>query len=130
MHLVNSANEVTMNKTGLAVGLLAIIGAAQKADAYSMAGAGWDSCASWSVSRHTYGSGGGIATPGYQNTLKQTHWVLGFLSGIGSLGHSAADPLARMEADAVLAWVDNYCNGHPNDNVAKAATAFYHTHPH
>ena len=30
----------------------------------------------------------------------------------------------RIDADAISAWMDNYCQAHPLDSIAKAADQF------
>lgn len=55
-------------------------------------------------------------------------WLLGFLSGVG-FGNSSYDPLRGIDAEAVWAWVDNYCRNHPLDTVTHAAGYLLAEHP-
>jgi hypothetical protein len=51
----------------------------------------------------------------------QVVWVLGFISGTGF----ALEVLSRRQnltdADAVIAYVDNYCSNNPLDSIAAAS---------
>lgn len=87
---------------------------------YRMLGAGGVSCGTWTADRRQ--------PPGSQ-ILSHVNgeWVLGFLSGVGSRG--SQDPLRGVDADGVWAWVDNYCQVHPLQEVVEAATAFVREHP-
>ena len=47
-------------------------------------------------------------------------WLLGFLTGTADLAATPGviepgklDPLRGVDAEAVWAWVDNYCHAHP-----------------
>ena len=51
-------------------------------------------------------------------------WVLGFSSGVGSVGFEN-----RVDAQGVGGWIDNYCQAHPLDVIAKAASAFVSAYP-
>lgn len=56
-------------------------------------------------------------------------WVLGFLSGAKWVrfenGHlTGADP------ELVWAWIDNYCQDHPLDQISAAIDKFVSTHSH
>jgi hypothetical protein len=112
--------------TVLSVGLMAGVTEAQ---AYVMTGSGTVSCGSWSAHRREYDPGG-KSTIGSQKSMDESAWVLGFLSGIGFIHTNGADPLDGVDADGVWAWIDNYCQAHPIENVGQAAAAFYSIHPH
>jgi hypothetical protein len=97
-----------------------------QAKAYQIAGIGLQSCGSWTAAR-----GGGMAA-------LEVQWVLGYVSGVGFAGqilsneHSAyavIDPLDGTDAQAVLAWIDNYCRAKPLDQIEQAAGAFVFAHP-
>jgi hypothetical protein len=76
---------------------------------YSAGGAGNSSCGTWTL---------------------DTQWLLGFLSGIGFLGKAEGlDPLNGVDAQAVLAWIDNWCHNHPLSPIADAGAAFKNVHP-
>jgi hypothetical protein len=56
---------------------------------------------------------------------------LGFLSGVGYEAAKDGDnPLNEMDAEAVWARLDNYCQGHPLDPISDAVAAFVHAHRH
>jgi hypothetical protein len=108
----------------LAAALL-ISSAAEAAD-FSFIGTGHSSCGSWTASRRT----GQASLP--------EQWILGFLSGVGDVSASNAnavggvterDPLNGVDAQAVWAWVDNYCRANPLDKVVRAGEAFVAAHP-
>jgi hypothetical protein len=44
-------------------------------------------------------------------------WALGYVSGINM--RDRRDFLAHIDADAISAWLDNYCQKHPLSNFAK-----------
>lgn len=88
--------------------------------AYTVGGSGIQSCGSWTANR----AKGPSAPLFYTNST----WVLGFLSGVG-YASPPHDPLHGLDAEAVLAWVDNYCGAYPLDNIATAAGAFVIAHP-
>ncbi len=72
-------------------------------------GAGERSCRVWIVERTDW-----------PNFVLNVSWVEGFVSGVGSTGfemkHSDADP-------HVVAWIDQFCAAHPNDNLVTASAA-------
>lgn len=49
-------------------------------------------------------------------------WAFGFASAIaaGAQLQSGADPLGSLDADAVHAWLEQYCRRHPGDAVSVA----------
>jgi len=42
---------------------------------------------------------------------------------------SGLDPLKGLDADAVWAWMDNYCLTHPLVTIDAATETFVHEHP-
>jgi hypothetical protein len=56
------------------------------------------------------------------------NWALGFLSGAAVYSQSL-NPLERLDSDAVLYWIDNYCRAHPLDQFGVALKAFVVEHP-
>jgi len=78
-------------------------------------GSGTISCGTWTAWRRS-----GQAAHAEQ-------WILGFLSGIGYEG--VGDPLNGVDANAVWAWMDNYCQANPLDAIVKAGAAFNAAHP-
>jgi len=59
----------------------------------------------------------------------QAQWVLGFLTGVGMFGRTF-DPLKKVDAQGVVAWMDNYCQANPLDSIATAAADFVLQQPH
>jgi hypothetical protein len=108
-------------RTVLACLVMLVLGlSAQVACAYEALGPGVISCGTWTAERRT---------PNAITAVMAESWVLGFLSGIGFVGQSGSDPLHGSHAEAVSAWIDNYCKANPLDSVGKAATMFYFAHP-
>ena len=91
------------------------------AEAYTVAGLGNSSCGTWTAARRE------------QRAVGYEQWILGFLNGIGFKGVSASasggDPLNGLDADAVWAWVDNYCQASPLDAIWLAAVQLSLDHP-
>jgi hypothetical protein len=87
---------------------------------FAIMGLGTASCGSWTAARR---SGQAL---GYEQ------WTVGFAAGTASaLGPSKGfDPLRGLDANAVWAWIDNYCRVHPLETVETAAFQFVLAHPH
>lgn len=96
---------------------LAITGGS--AQAYQLLGPGGASCGTWVADQRTAPS---------MYHLDEA-WVLGFLSGAGDIGGPDLDPLRGLDAAAVAAWIDNYCQSHPLKKIVDAAAAFVAAHP-
>jgi hypothetical protein len=107
-------------KRFLALGSLAVILMTNPSIAFTLIGAGAKSCGSWTTARR-YGHNTERSVPFDQ-------WMVGFLSGVGYAGQQ--NPLNNMDADGVLAWVDNYCATYPINDVLTAGMAFIAAHPH
>jgi hypothetical protein len=56
-------------------------------------------------------------------------WVLGFLSAVG-VTSSDKNPLRGVDAEAVWAWIDNYCRAHPLERLVESTEAFIIAHPY
>jgi hypothetical protein len=104
--------------TALAVALMT---GSTVAEGYIALGLGLSSsCGTW------------VEVRGRRLAIGQEQWVFGFLTGVGSAGvylPSKVNPLQGVDANAVLAWMDNYCQAHPLENVGSAAGAFVVAHP-
>jgi hypothetical protein len=101
---------------------LAVVLMSRTAEAYRLLGPGGTSCGSWSEDRLT-----DIGL--YQIDVA---WVLGFLTAVGYMGEGGSEhlnPLGGLDSPAVAAWVDNYCQTHPLDDIQAAAKAFIDAHP-
>lgn len=100
------------------IGIISGLGAAA---AYHQIGAGIDSCGTWTADR---------SNPRGVAALQDEQWVVGFLSGVGFVNQDGDDPLIGVDAEAVWAWIDNYCHANPLASIARAAAQFYMAHPH
>jgi hypothetical protein len=101
----------------LVTGALAV---SHSAAGYTSIGSGATSCAAWAAARHS---------PQASETVTQQQWLVGFLSGIGSMVLGELDPLHGLDAAAVYAWVDRYCHDHPTETIEAAARVFIQEHP-
>lgn len=94
---------------------------APDAASYMLIGQGNQSCGTWTAARRE------------RNALGHEQWVVGFLSGVGYMGLTGGglpyNPLRGVDADAVWAWIDNYCSARPLDRIKDAAVAFMFEHP-
>jgi hypothetical protein len=105
-------------RVSLLIALVFVCGAAP--GDYSLIGVGLNSCGTWTSDR-----AGQNAYP----KLADEQWVVGYLSGMGFEGGGKDNPLNGVDAEAVWAWIDNYCHANPLDHIAKAAEAFSYAHP-
>lgn len=62
------------------------------------------------------------------NYFDMGNWALGFLSAVGVYSVNL-DPLRGVDSDAVLYWLDNYCQARPTDRFVDAVKAFIQQHP-
>lgn len=109
---------------------MVLIAGVAEAGAFAFIGSGALSCGAWTANERGYVPGG-LPNQAFQNDLQDKEWVLGFLSGVGARGEAFGDnPLDGVDAEAVWAWIDNYCLANPVNNIATAAAAFYRAHPH
>jgi hypothetical protein len=99
-----------------------IIGAAEAQPRYfHPMGAASESCSGWTTARQANNT----------RSWVNEQWVLGFLSGVGYVGHqNGLDPLNGMDEQGVVAWIDNYCREHSLDALVVAAVAFRQAHPY
>jgi hypothetical protein len=102
----------------LLLAILAVTLSGGTTEAYQLLGPGGASCGTWTADRRT-----GL----HQIDLA---WVLGFLTAVGYIGVDNLDPLQGLDANAVAAWIDSYCQQHPLQDIDAAAQAFLHAHPH
>ena len=56
------------------------------------------------------------------------NWALGFISGV-AIYTEGLNRLERIEPDAVLAWLDEYCRPRPRATFIEAIRAFIRKHP-
>jgi len=109
-----------VRRFGLAIAVTLLISSAEAAaqpGTYRLIGSGTLSCGSWTALRRQ----------GQAWLAEQ--WILGFLSGVGYKGAGVHDPLNGLDAKAVWAWMDNYCQANPLEQIAEVAAAFAEIHP-
>jgi hypothetical protein len=76
-------------------------------------GAGLTPCWSWTADR---------AARSYAE-VGDEQWVVGYLSA-AAVWAPNLKPLRGVDAEAVFAWMDNYCRAHPLVILGEAAKAF------
>ena len=101
----------------VAIGLL---GQPRHTSGFMVIGSGVRSCGAWTADRRY---------PDSIAALMDEQWILGFLTGSGDATPGDADPLHGVDAEAVWAWVDNYCRANPLDKIIRAGEAFFREHP-
>jgi hypothetical protein len=76
-------------------------------------GYGETSCKSWTKERHAETA----------MSLAYGGWVLGFVSGVNAIHILTGDQdfIKTAVAKQMIAWVDDHCAAHPNDNLDSAA---------
>ena len=84
------------------------------AETISILGPKPNSCGTWVKERNA------------RNTQIYETWVLGFLTGANIFGGSNTDFLKGLDAEAIFAWIDNYCKTHPSENLSKSAVTLTH----
>jgi hypothetical protein len=62
------------------------------------------------------------------SALYMDNWALGYLSGAATFSQTL-NPLGGLDSDAVLYWIDNYCQAHVLDKLTVALKAFAKDHP-
>ena len=91
-----------------------VIALPANADDRYYVGVGVDSCGTWTKdrSKDEYGF------------LINAAWVQGYLSALNvwTVIGGKNDVLHDINANALVAWVDKYCQEHPLDTIVKAAT--------
>jgi hypothetical protein len=84
------------------------------ADEHPVLGQGNISCSSWLQARQA-------DSP---SATSRTAWVLGFMTAFSQYGSkSQADVSAGKSTEELMAWIDNYCRQHQNDNLHRASAA-------
>ncbi|MGO8847462.1 MAG: hypothetical protein ACLQFI_19435 [Methylocella sp.] len=102
-----------MIKILLAVATTAAFSNPAEARTYMIYGPGAKSCGAMLAALNTYGE-----------SDRHTYivWVQGYLTASGSLGEANEG----FDADAIFAWMVNYCQSHPLDQVEVAAEKLLH----
>jgi hypothetical protein len=83
----------------------------------AMVGLGNQDCGTWTTENPAKGGVG----------LFYQQWIFGFLSG-ASHADPDHDPLKGIDVPAIMQWLDDYCQHHPNIPLADAAAAFIQAH--
>jgi hypothetical protein len=104
----------------LAILLAATLLLPDHAAGYAALGSGTAPCEAWTAARRT---------PQGPDAAMHEQWVVGFLSGIGSMVLGELDPLHGTNADSVYRWMDIYCGSHPAETIEAAARVFIVEHP-
>lgn len=120
------SNERTLRNWRLMLSVLSavvLLAVPQPAASYKVIGAGNASCGTWTSERAKAARSGD-----HFFEVSEENWVLGFLSGVGYAG-AGMDPLQGLDANAVVAWLDQYCQAHPRSSLEKAAVMFVMEHP-
>jgi hypothetical protein len=75
-------------------------------------GHGLSSCGKWTDVRRSQSP----------DNIAHASWAIGYLSGINQVisAYEKKDILIRQDAQALLAWLDNYCRANPLETVGKA----------
>ena len=102
-------------------GVVALAMVTAPSSAVSIGGLGLQTCSTW-VADHQ-------SDPPFE-ALRDEQWMIGYLSGVGKWGSADLDPLNGMDAQAIYAWISDYCEANPSAQILDAANAFIHVHPH
>jgi hypothetical protein len=97
----------------LAIAALPLGGAAEPTPTFHALGPGNMSCGTWAEYRRD----GGMPAIAVQD------WVAGYLTAYNEWVAPDGNISGGTDNDGLAAWIDNYCQLHPLDNVAQAASA-------
>jgi hypothetical protein len=81
------------------------------AEGHTYIGEGTISCGAWTERR--------AENEGSEPRAIAEAWVLGFISG-ANIYPAHPEMLSNPDADAIWAWIDNYCRSNPLDRLVKA----------
>ncbi len=71
----------------------------------------------------TFSCGKYLAENG-QDRVVANVWVAGYITGFNRWNaYGIADVMSKTDFDGGVAWIKNYCNSHPTDDLATAAEA-------
>jgi len=105
-----------MKRAALALLLLATLSGRSEAAMIMGAGAS-ASCGNWLEARRARS----------MNWIHMSNWALGYISGAAVFGE-VGDPLARVDADGVDYWLDNWCRARPSSFFKDGVKAFIAAH--
>lgn len=89
---------------------------AQGARSVNIGDAGRDTCAAWSQDRDA------ASDTARQAKERRVEWVLGFFSAVNFFNNQDGNLHGGIDdQNGMLAWIDNYCGGHPKDPLFVAA---------
>jgi len=83
------------------------------AQTFPMLGDGNESCATWSADRES------------NQSADDQQWILGYITAANGLAMVATKHTVKMNTDinGVFAWIDNFCQKTPTDNLTQAAVS-------
>jgi hypothetical protein len=83
------------------------------AEEHAVLGQGNVSCRSWLNDRK-----------GEDATSSRIAWVLGYVTGFNQYGSKPeGDVSGGKGTEEIMAWIDNYCDRHADDNLYRASAA-------
>jgi hypothetical protein len=87
-----------------------VVSSADARDSFTIIGAGVESCGTWTAETH-------------RSVGSLNHsWLLGYVTAFNRYWLSIDKNVAQgTNAEGLIAWMDNYCQAHPLDNISKAA---------
>jgi hypothetical protein len=111
---VGTRAKVNRGDMGAARAILIVISMVlmvNQASARNGFGAGGHSCGTWLETRQNQDAA----------RVGRESWVLGYVSGANS-SKDGDDFLVEPDAQAIFAWLDNYCRQHPLERLVKASS--------
>jgi hypothetical protein len=107
--------------------LLLCLESAEAKDQWVVRGDGQASCGAWTKAQahrpHIGVDNKLRVTFADMDLASQTAWVSGFLSAFDYYGNGSGNVGNDIDANGILAWIDNYCVAHPLDSIATATIA-------
>lgn len=91
--------------------LLAVLLISGTAWAYSGFGVGNESCGRWTEDKKADGPG----------RWQKKQWVAGYMTAYSLWVENGSGPVTESDAYGAVAWIDNYCQETPLDDLADAA---------
>jgi hypothetical protein len=87
---------------------------ARAADQYTILGAGGRPCGSWLL----------VRSQALPDSAVLQSWVLGYITSVNAnLLTSTGDVTAGASPEALFSWIDNYCEAHPLESLARVTSA-------